>query len=226
MCISGNRCIRGDALSERGLVLNDSHAEIIACRGFRRYTTCMAVYNNFFFTETDNIIISLNRRPFNTIAFTFLSFYVFGTNGLSICICLLKVIRLRYMFGWGFYILYNHCKFKYLFFDNVNTKELMHCHCGTNNRAPRWTFMDPCKPKSRPGAREESVSPAWPAAPAMNARDTKKCIYITPIYFWYNLCGQKARWPHQLSWLDDVNASCRVYSLIHIGILCQCTIIC
>ena len=22
----------------------------------------------------------------------------------------------------------------------------MHCHCGTNNRAPRWTFMDPCKP--------------------------------------------------------------------------------
>ena len=29
-----------------------------------------------------------------------------------------------------------------------NTKELMHCHCGTNNRAPRWTFTDPCKPKS------------------------------------------------------------------------------
>ena len=23
-----------------------------------------------------------------------------------------------------------------------NTKELMHCHCGTNNRAPRWTFTD------------------------------------------------------------------------------------
>ena len=23
----------------------------------------------------------------------------------------------------------------------------MHCHCGTNNRAPRWTFTDPCKPK-------------------------------------------------------------------------------
>ena len=21
-----------------------------------------------------------------------------------------------------------------------NTKELMHCHYGTNNRAPRWTF--------------------------------------------------------------------------------------
>ena len=52
----------------------------------------------------------------------------------------------------------------------------MHCHCGTNNRAPRWTFTDPCKPEVRPGAREESASPAWLAAPAMNARDTKKGI--------------------------------------------------
>ena len=50
----------------------------------------------------------------------------------------------------------------------------MHCHCGTNNRAPRWTFTDPCKPEVRPGAREESASPAWLAAPAMNARDTTK----------------------------------------------------
>ena len=24
------------------------------------------------------------------------------------------------------------------------TKELMHCHCDTNNRAPQWTFTDPC----------------------------------------------------------------------------------
>ena len=32
----------------------------------------------------------------------------------------------------------------------LNTKELMHCHCGTNNRAPRWTFTDPCKPEVRP----------------------------------------------------------------------------
>ena len=50
----------------------------------------------------------------------------------------------------------------------------MHRHCGTNNRAPRWTFTDPCKPEVRPGAREESASPAWLAAPAMNARDTTK----------------------------------------------------
>ena len=53
----------------------------------------------------------------------------------------------------------------------------MHCHCGTNNRAPRWTFTDPCKPEVRPGAREESASPAWLATPAMNARDTTK-VYI------------------------------------------------
>ena len=44
---------------------------------------------------------------------------------------------------------------------NVNTKELMHCHSGTNNRAPQWTFTDLCKPEVRPGAREESASPAW-----------------------------------------------------------------
>ena len=50
----------------------------------------------------------------------------------------------------------------------------MHCHFGTNNRAPQWTFTDPCKPEVRPGAREESASPVWLAAPAMNARDTTK----------------------------------------------------
>ena len=53
----------------------------------------------------------------------------------------------------------------------------MHCHCGTNKRAPRWIFTDPCKPEVRPGAREESASLAWLAAPAMNARDTTKGIY-------------------------------------------------
>ena len=50
----------------------------------------------------------------------------------------------------------------------------MHCHCGTNNRAPRWTFTDPCKPEVRPGAREELASPACLTEPAMNARDTTK----------------------------------------------------
>ena len=37
----------------------------------------------------------------------------------------------------------------------------MHCHCGTNNRAPRLTFTDPCKPEVRQGAQEKSASPAW-----------------------------------------------------------------
>ena len=40
----------------------------------------------------------------------------------------------------------------------------MHCHCGTNDRAPRLTFTDPCKTEVKPGAREESASPAWQAA--------------------------------------------------------------
>ena len=53
----------------------------------------------------------------------------------------------------------------------------MNCHCGTYNRAQRWTFTDPCKPEVRPIAREESVSPAWLAASAMNARDTTEGIY-------------------------------------------------
>ena len=53
----------------------------------------------------------------------------------------------------------------------------MHCHCGTNNRAPQLTFTDPCKPEVRPGAREESPSPVWLAAPAVNARDTTKGMY-------------------------------------------------
>ena len=49
----------------------------------------------------------------------------------------------------------------------------MHCHCGTNNRSPRWTFTDPWKPEVRPGAREESAAPAWLPAPATE----RKCIY-------------------------------------------------
>ena len=57
----------------------------------------------------------------------------------------------------------------------------MHCHSGSNNRAPLWTFTDPCKPEVRPGYRDESASPAWLAAPAMNARKNNKSLYI---YIW------------------------------------------
>ena len=53
----------------------------------------------------------------------------------------------------------------------------MHRHCGTKNRPPRWTSTDPCIPEVRPSAREESASPSWLAAPAMNARDTSQ-VYI------------------------------------------------
>ena len=38
---------------------------------------------------------------------------------------------------------------------------MIHWHCGTNNRVPRWSFMDPWKIEMGPGALEESVSPAW-----------------------------------------------------------------
>ena len=57
------------------------------------------------------------------------------------------------------------------------TKEMMHCHRGTNNRAPQWTSTDSRKPEARPGAREEPASPAWPTEPAINACDTTK-VYI------------------------------------------------
>ena len=53
----------------------------------------------------------------------------------------------------------------------------MHCHCGTNNRAPRWTSTDPCKPEVRPGSREESASPAWLATPAWMPA-TQQRVYI------------------------------------------------
>ena len=59
---------------------------------------------------------------------------------------------------------------------------MMKCHCCNNNRVTRWTLADPCKPEVRPGAREKSASPAWLAAPAMNARDTTKVYMIDTGY--------------------------------------------
>ena len=70
----------------------------------------------------------------------------------------------------------------------------MHCHCGTNNRAPRWTFTDPCKPEVRPGAREESASPALLAAPAMNARETTKVYSIKKFANCWSIIGRPS--PH------------------------------
>ena len=53
----------------------------------------------------------------------------------------------------------------------------MHFPCDTNNRAPRWTFTDPCKPEVRPGAREESAFPAWLAHPPWMPATQWTCIY-------------------------------------------------
>ena len=53
----------------------------------------------------------------------------------------------------------------------------MHCHCGTNNRAPRWDIHGPLQTRGETRCPGKSASPAWLAAPAMNARDTTKGIY-------------------------------------------------
>ena len=54
-----------------------------------------------------------------------------------------------------------------------NTKEVMRRHCGTNNRVPcTLSIHGPLETKVRPCAREESASPAWLVASAMNARGT------------------------------------------------------
>ena len=60
-----------------------------------------------------------------------------------------------------------------------NNKELMHCHCGTNNRSPLWTFTDPCKPEVRPGAREESASVS-----CLASRYRHECRDTTKVFIW------------------------------------------
>ena len=99
-----------------------------------------------------------------------------------------------------------------------NTKELMHCHCGTNNRAPRWIPMGPCKPEVRPGAREESASPAWLAAPAMNASDKTK-VYIwrlddgcVPTLYrkWHSHNTQEKG--HNNTWVEPLAGNCTTSS--------------
>ena len=55
----------------------------------------------------------------------------------------------------------------------------MYCH--------RCTTVDihgPLQPEMRPGVREESASPAWLAATAMNACDTTK-VYIRKYIYKY-----------------------------------------
>ena len=94
----------------------------------------------------------------------------------------------------------------------------MYCHCGTNNRAPRWTSPDPCKPEVRPGAWEESASPAWLAAPAINARNTTK------VYIWrldtacgptlYRKCHSHntPRKRYSNTWVEPVAGNCTTSS--------------
>ena len=96
----------------------------------------------------------------------------------------------------------------------------MHHHCGTNNRAPRWTFTDPCKPEVRPGAREESASPAWLAARTMN--ETQRCTQRKCIWRFDTGCGPTLyrKWHshntpgkrHNDTWVEPLAGNCTTSS--------------
>ena len=93
----------------------------------------------------------------------------------------------------------------------------MHCHCGTNNIAPRWTFKDPCKPEVRPGVREESASPAWLVEPAMNARDITKGIYggltlDVDRHYIGSVTATTHQGPHAVRVSQDTNPDCPIHS--------------
>ena len=97
----------------------------------------------------------------------------------------------------------------------------MHCHCGTSNRTPRWTFTNPCKSKARYGARHESASPAWLTAPAMNAMNARD---TTKVYIWrldtgcgptlyrkcysHNTPGKR----HNITWVEPLAENCTTSS--------------
>ena len=93
----------------------------------------------------------------------------------------------------------------------------MHCHCGTNNIAPRWTFKDPCKPEVRPGVREESASPTWLVEPAMNARDITKGIYggltlDVDRHYIGSVTATTHQGPHAVRVSQDTNPDCPIHS--------------
>ena len=50
-----------------------------------------------------------------------------------------------------------------------NTKEPMHCHCGTDNRAPRWTFTDPLQ------TRGETRCPGGVSVSCLASRTRHEC---------------------------------------------------
>ena len=94
----------------------------------------------------------------------------------------------------------------------------MHCHCCTNIRVPRWTFTEPCKPEVRPGAKEEYASPAWLAAPAMNARDITK-VYIWrldtgcgPIHYVGSFTATTPGKGHNNTWVEPLAGNCTTSS--------------
>ena len=71
----------------------------------------------------------------------------------------------------------------------------MHCHCGTNNRAPRWTFTDPCKPESNMtemtwkgnGIILQQTQPKLTASNTFDRQFSENVqFHVTLIFHWQN----------------------------------------
>ena len=74
ICVStGTKCINGEYMSDRGLALNDCHAEIIARRSLMRYLYSQL---EFFLRSVDDV----ENIPFKHILLFCLLSYFFATT--------------------------------------------------------------------------------------------------------------------------------------------------
>lgn len=80
ICVStGTKCINGEYMSDRGLALNDCHAEIIARRSLIRY----------LYTQLEFFLRSVSS-PLQTISVLTSPFSIFTSLGVSVVIATLK----------------------------------------------------------------------------------------------------------------------------------------
>ena len=94
----------------------------------------------------------------------------------------------------------------------------MHCHCGTNNRAPRWTFKDPLR------TRGETRCPGWVSVSCLASRTHHECPRNNKGYIWrldtgfgptlyrkchsHNTPGKK----HNNTWVKPLAGNCTTSS--------------
>ena len=89
----------------------------------------------------------------------------------------------------------------------------MHCHCGINNKAPRCTFTNRCKPDVRPGAREESASPSWLSAPSWMP-STQERVYMEAWHWmWTDTISEVSQLQHTRkknnnTWVEPLTGHC------------------